>query len=81
MLTNEALRSTGTGPSAQADEVIHEKDIPTPSGSWKNIGRRSKGDQPSVPSLYGDYHLQPVRAPKSRRIVRNDGEVVASGMR
>lgn len=84
MLTNEALREC-TGDWAfclQADEVIHEKDIPTLVRLMEeNIGRKEvKAISLRFLHFYGDYRTyNPYGHRKAERIVRNDGEVVALG--
>lgn len=84
MLTNEALREC-TGDWAfclQADEVIHEKDIPTLVRLMEeNIGRKEvKAISLRFLHFVGDYRTyNPYGHRKAERIVRNDGEVVALG--
>lgn len=84
MLTNEALRAC-TGDWAfclQADEVIHEKDLPTLVRLMKeNLDRKQvKAISLRFRHFYGDYlTYNPYGHRKAERIVRNDPEVIALG--
>jgi len=84
MLTNEALRAC-TGDWAfclQADEVIHEKDLPSLVRLMEeNLDRKQiKAISLRFRHFYGDYRTyNPYGHRKAERILRNDGEIIALG--